>query len=443
MPHCWIQSLLLTTRLCTLHAHLSQAAGALQECDLDCTSAHDAASRGHLGCLQLLLVRHSSLALRLDANAETPLHLLDHRCKPQCCAMTAALLAAAADSPEAAAAAVCPVGRQGKTALQCTVRSSGVTVVDEYLDDEDCIDGDKQWYSVCHPSLRALVAAGALASLSTAAQRKDFAAQLLFEAALQYGPSDVSLQNAPPAVAAAADTTETLQQLQRAGLQLDLDRHMFEACIVKHNRCWGAVKGLLACGASASQADGDGYSPFYWAARQPNNAAVLQLLYDAAPRPRLFLLEATCTDSGQTALQGAAEVNCSTNVQKLLQLGARAADAAEASGRTPLHRACWHGEAGVDAVRALLAAGADAQRYSEKGPDTDDDYLQEDGCRAAVHFAACGLGTDYSNTATVAIIDLLLEAGATLTDTTTAGCTPLWLLVRHSASTAAAAAASA
>jgi hypothetical protein len=74
----------LSTQACTdiiqhtLRTHdVSQAAGAVQECDLDCTSAHDAASRGHLGCLQLLLARHSSLALSLDANAETPLHLLD------------------------------------------------------------------------------------------------------------------------------------------------------------------------------------------------------------------------------------------------------------------------------------------------------------------------------------------------------------------------------
>jgi ankyrin repeat protein len=85
-------------------------------------------------------------------------------------------------------------------------------------------------------------------------------------------------------------------------------------------------------------------------------------------------------------------------------------------------------------VKALLAAGADVQRYSEKGPDTDDDYLLEDGCRAPIHFAAAGLATDYSSTdtASVAVLDLLLQAGATLSDTTTAGCTPLWVLVRHS-----------
>jgi hypothetical protein len=273
------------------------------------------------------------------------------------------------------------------------VRSNDAAAADEYYDDDDCVDAYKDWYSVCHPCLRALVAAGAVASLGDDTQRKAFVVQLLFEAALQYGDSEASAHTT--AAATAAETAATLQQLQRAGLKLDLERHMYEAAILRHNRGWGAAKALLACGASVAQADRYD-SPFYWAARTPDNAALLQLLYEAAPRPRVLFLEAACANSGQTALQGAADINCCTNVQKLLQLGARV-DAAKASGRTAPHHACWHGEGGLDAVKALLAAGADVQRYSENGPDTDDHYLLEDGCRAAIYFAAAGLATDYSS----------------------------------------------
>jgi hypothetical protein len=188
-------------------------------------------------------------------------------------------------------------GQPGRTALQCTVRSNEAAAADEYCDDDDCVDGYKDWYSVCHPCLRALVAAGAVASLGDDTQRKAFALQLLFTVALQYGDSDAPAGTTAAAAAAAAETAATLQQLQRAGLQLDLEQHIFEASILRHNRGWGAAKALLACGASAAQSEDRHWrgSPFYWAARTPDNAALLQLLYDAAPRPRA-LLETACAD---------------------------------------------------------------------------------------------------------------------------------------------------
>eukprot|EP00953_Heterococcus_sp_UTEX-ZZ885_P000708 904-Heterococcus_DN1.PRE.2 len=118
----------------------------LQESELDCSSAHDAVSRGHLGCLRLLLSRHRSLALQLDSSGESPLHLIDHNMAPQCHEITAALLDAAADTPAALAAALKALGKDGELALQHAASFHWEANCDRRM---------------CHPCLRAFIAAGA------------------------------------------------------------------------------------------------------------------------------------------------------------------------------------------------------------------------------------------------------------------------------------------
>eukprot|EP00953_Heterococcus_sp_UTEX-ZZ885_P024772 13523-Heterococcus_DN1.PRE.2 len=77
----------------------------LQGAELDCSTAHDAVKRGHMGCLTQLLASDPSLALAEDDEQQkTPLHCIKHDAGHRCYAFTAALLAASAAAAVAAVA---------------------------------------------------------------------------------------------------------------------------------------------------------------------------------------------------------------------------------------------------------------------------------------------------------------------------------------------------
>jgi ankyrin repeat protein len=111
------------------------------------------------------------------------------------------------------------------------------------------------------------------------------------------------------------------------------------------------VKQLLAQGAAANEADGQGRTPLYVTAGRGHHAVVQLLL--AAQGTNVSAKAAGVWD--WNPLHAAAEKGHSEVVQLLLAAGAKV-DAADTHGRTPLHAAALYRHHKV--VQLLLAAGA-------------------------------------------------------------------------------------
>jgi Ankyrin repeats (3 copies) len=310
-------------------------------CDLDCTSAQQAVTRDHMPCLQLLLARDSSLAIKLDEHGESALHLIDHSeaphinqfdAAPRCYAYTAALLAAAAATPAPAArtAALNALDRDGELALHKAV-TTGASA------------------PACHHCLRALAGAGADASESRCAERSLLHA-LLHDTALNGTDDCCEREEFDELVQHSAIT---LRALQQAGLVTAGSGALHASC--QRFDSESAVKLLLACGADVHERNSAGLTALHVAAAQELGYEVMPLLIAADDSGTL--LHATNEHDSRTALHFAATFNAE-HVQLLLQPGAEA-DAADAAGMTPLHAACASNDGTSAAlVTALVAAGA-------------------------------------------------------------------------------------
>ena len=165
------------------------------------------------------------------------------------------------------------------------------------------------------------------------------------------------------------------------------------------------VRALLREGADVNAAQGDGMTALHWAAMH-GDAGVVRLLTVAGAR-----LDATTRNGAYTPLHLASRAGQAAAVAALLEAGADATAPTASGGATPLHLAAatgdtavlglllrhrasvdareaafgqtplmWAAAAGrVDAVRALLAAGADVARTST----VTDMAAQERAARAA------------------------------------------------------------
>jgi ankyrin repeat protein len=379
-----------------------QAAGPLQECDVDCTSAQQAVSRDHMPCLQLLLARDSSLAIKLDEHGESALHLIDHSeaphfdefdVAPRCYAYTAALLAAAATPALAPATrtALNALDRSGKLALHKAAVTAGART------------------PACHHCLRALAAAGADASESRCAERSLLHA-LLHDKALDATDDCCESEDFDELVQQSAIT---LRALQQAGLVTAGTGALHASCQRFDSEC--AVKLLLACGADVHERNSAGLTALHVAAEQEFGHEVMPLLIAADGSGSL--LRATTERDSRTALHFAATFN-EQHVQLLLQHGAEA-DAADAAGMTPLHAACASNDGTSAAlVTALIAAGVDVQRFT-----TGHDGIE--GQWQPIHYAVSAC---CENDEQLQAIDALLAAGASVNAATSDGCSPAWLV---------------
>jgi ankyrin repeat protein len=342
-----------------------------------------------MGCLTQLLANDPSLALADDDEQQgTPLHCIKHDVEHRCHTFTAALLAAAATQlPEAVA---------------------------EPLDDQ-LLYNTYNYVSdarVCHPCLRALVAAGALPDAENEEDEDTFVHLILQTTALHEGTAE---QQAAPV----AESTETVLQLIAAGMEL-YDGQLISVCEWEHGIgvALNPARVLLACGADVHYcSEHDGSTALHSAAKHEGNAELIQVLIDAGAE-----LEARGND-GCTALIHAARYGDTANAQKLLQLGA-VYDVQDSTGLTPLLAACQNREDCGALVQQLLSLGAYAKQRANSYTRTS--VAHEDGQRQAIHVAA-------ASSADMPLIDTLLKHGASLADTTSKGCTPLWLMVRHSA----------
>ena len=113
-----------------------------------------------------------------------------------------------------------------------------------------------------------------------------------------------------------------------------------------------AVRSLLADGADASMAEGDGMTALHWAAER-GHAVVAELLLSADAA-----VEATTRVGSYTPLHLASRGGHGSIVRALLEAGADPRAATEHSGVTPLHLAAG-AVGGARAVSALLNHGAE------------------------------------------------------------------------------------
>jgi ankyrin repeat protein len=347
-----------------------------------------------MGCLTQLLASDPSLALAEDDEQEkTPLHCIKHDAEHRCYAFTAALLAAAA-----AAAAVAAVAEPLDNQLLYSTYS--------YVSDA----------RVCHPCLRALVAAGALPDAENEEDEKTFVHLILQTTALHEGTAE-------QLAAAVAESTETVLQLIAAGMEL-YEGQLLSICDWDHGIgvALNPARVLLACGADVHHSrEHNDSTALHSAAKHYRNPELMQLLIDAGAE-----LEARDND-GCTALIHAARYGDTANAQKLLQLGA-VYDVQDSTGLTPLLAACQNPEGCGALVQQLLSLGADAKQRDSSYANAS--VVHEDGQRQAIHVAAASYEQDSDD---MTLIDSLLQNGASLADTTSRGCTPLWLMVRHGA----------
>ena len=333
-------------QLLLLHLQLQEP---LQGAELDCITVHDAVQRGHMGCLKQLLANDPSLALATNKQVETPLHAVKHDTAQRCYAVTTALLAAAAAAAQSPAA----VGEQlGEQLLYNTYN----------------------YERVCHPCLRALVAAGALPDPEQEDNEDTFVHRILQTTALHEGTAEQQ-------AAAVAESTETLQQLIAAGVEL-YDGQLASVCEWEFavGASLNAARVLLACGADVHYRSAhSGRTALHSAAMYDGKAELIQVLIDAGAE-----LEAR-DDEGCTALIYAALYADLGNAQKLLQLGANV-DVQDSTGRTALLAACESGpERNCALVEQLLALGADVKQRTNRNSAAN---VPEDGLRQAIHIAA-------------------------------------------------------
>jgi ankyrin repeat protein len=137
------------------------------------------------------------------------------------------------------------------------------------------------------------------------------------------------------------------------------------------------------------------------------NAAVIQMLYDVGGAALLH----AATPDGQTALHLA--THWPDSLDKLCALGAHV-DARESSDQTPLHKACAI-SSNEDSVTVLVEHDADVIVYSGTVPEHE-----SEGGWQPLHFAVM-------QGPPMCAVDALIEAGASINELTTTGCSSAWL----------------
>jgi ankyrin repeat protein len=336
------------------------SSSALVAVDLDCADVLTAVSRAHTGCLKQLLARSAPAAAVLNSSMQSPLHLVNHN-KQYCEQLTAALLSA------------CPKH------LLCTIINAADA--DDRTPLQLCVREhyDEGMFEVCHKCMRALLAAGADATVLEEYEdyhRCKFNAVdfVLHAAELDY--------YMPVPESVVAETIVTVKALVAAGCSLSGQLH--RALETSSDR--GKVRVLLAYGADPFEVS-NGFTSMHCAARfhyggpenkglycsdddetaaaaaaaaVPANVLNIQDLYEAAGAAADLLLHSRAGDAQCTPLHCGAR-RSSTSVQKLLQLGA-SVTALDSKGCSALHIACEHRCA--ESVELLLAAGADPHAYA-------------------------------------------------------------------------------
>jgi ankyrin repeat protein len=407
----------------------------LTDSEIDCSSVHQAVERSHLGCLRLLLSRSEESGLSFNDKQQTPLLLVQHSLNPAvCCEVTAALLSSA--SPAYVRTVINAADSTGDTALHRSV----------YY----CTGGSR----VCHGCARALLQAGAApGAVNKRGKPALRVADVLHDANVRARVSSTS--DAPPDV---KEQVLTLQALQQCGVGVTgaVHLHVVAAAATQSyasHKCAG-VRALLACGADPLRRDDRGHTALHAAAAAAAAAArssapkgstsrvsaastvrVMQLLVAHCSEHGGFgqeLLDATNND-GRTALH--LSVKQSAVVAALLELGAEI-DAQDNSSFTALHLACFDLSA-VESVQELLRRSASTGHYTAplRGHNREGSWLP-------VHIAAvygCRRSTEsWSGTSTTVelrctVLDALLASDDCLHQKTSAGCTAVWLVVRHCA----------
>jgi Ankyrin repeats (3 copies) len=305
-----------------------------------------------MGCLKQLLASDPSLALATNGQHETPLHCIKHDAGHRCYAFTAALLAAAATQPRAEVLELLDHELLCKT--HCDAR-------------------------VCHPCLRALVAAGAVPDEADVAE-ETFVHLILLTTVLYDS-------RGPQQAAAVAESTETLLQLVAAGMPLHTE---LLVCVCDwesdNGRALNPARVLLACGADVHHSrEHNDSTALHSAAKHEGNVELIQVLIDAGAE-----LEARDID-GCTAVIHAARYGDTANAQKLLQLGA-VYDVQDSTGLTPLLAACQNPEGCGALVQQLLSLGADAKQRDSSYANAS--VVHEGGQRQAIHVAAASYEQD-------------------------------------------------
>jgi ankyrin repeat protein len=387
---------------------------------------HQAVERSHLGCLRLLLSRSEESGLSFNDKQQTPLLLVQHSLNPAvCCEVTAALLSSA--SPAYVKTVINAADSTGDTALHRSVYSC-------------CTGGSK----ICHGCVRSLLQAGA----APGAVNKRGKQALTVADVLQ--DADVRACITSGASPDVSEQVLTLQTLQQCGVGITDAEHLNTAAAAAtqssaSHSCAG-VRALLACGADPLQLDNRGYTALHAAtgrssvfkgsssrASAASTVRVMQLLVAHCDEHDGFgqeLLDATNRDE-RTALHLAA--NNAAIVAALLQLGAEI-DAQDSSGFTPLHLACCDLSA-VESVQELLRRSASTGDYTAalQGHDGEGGWLPVHiaavyGCRRST---VNWLGNTTTEELHCTVLDALLSSEDCLNETTTAGCTAAWLVVRH------------
>jgi ankyrin repeat protein len=342
----------------------------LQDTELDCTTVHEAAAKGHIGCLQLLLARDEQIPLSINDEQQTPLHVINHSISPACCEMTAMLLASM--SPAYLQTVINAGDQHGATALYSTACPFNT------------------WQSqvlLCNVCARALMAAGAKADVFN----KEGKAALTVNTVIY----DVEARALEHAGDAPFDSTEwrlTLQALQTQGVDINASAclHM---CVDSYNGAFAAAKLLLACGADPMVCDSQGYTLLHAVAAKAGSCASfngyngMQLLHDHysddTAAEQELLTAATPLD--QTTVHLAA--CCPRNLRQLIELGA-GVNERDYQGHTALHLACMANMVKTEPVQLLLDASADVSVYSSTR-----NSKPSERCWHSVHYAAVHLST--------------------------------------------------
>jgi ankyrin repeat protein len=253
---------------------------------------------------------------------------------PQCHEITAALLDAAADAPAALAAALRALGKDGELALQHATSF--------YWEANcDC--------RMCHPCLRAFIAAGADAC-AVDSNGVNLITDVINDDSL--GPEDRY------GIDVAAESTLTLKALQAAGAQLQEHCYLHTACAIGYS-C-AAPQVLLACGADVHAVSSEGLTTPHEAALAPHSEEVIAALVAAGGSSLLnaeVKMGCDSEHSDRSALHLAAARGLTSNVKALLQLGA-AVNEHGWSPASPLHLACARpggSSSSANVVKLLLA----------------------------------------------------------------------------------------
>jgi hypothetical protein len=215
----------------------------LQDSQLDCATVHEAAAKGHIGCLQLLLARDEQIPLSINDEQQTPLHVINHSISPACHEMTAMLLASM--SPAYVSTVINAADQHGATPLHYTACA---------------FDTWQSQIKLCNVCTRALMAAGAKAEVTNKEGEQALTVDMIVD--------DVEARALEPAGDAPFDSSEwllTLQALQEQGFDTNASAclHMCVDAYIPKIVC---AQLLLACGADPWVRDSRGYTMLHAAA---------------------------------------------------------------------------------------------------------------------------------------------------------------------------------